>query len=271
MGCKTIAKRLLKVGHTKEVVSRDTVARSLKRGNPERLVFQPQDKRQRLTVTHKAKRVAWANQHQTQDFTKWMWVDSKIFRQHKASNRRRWQRRGKLRPMEVENHPNQAHMYAALTPHGVSELVAVSGTTGLRNQRGKGVSAAEYSHIIERLLVPAGNRLFIGQPFIVYEDGAPPHSSKLAAATWAKYPHIKVVRSPPCSPDLNPIENLWNIIDDKMMGMQFQSFPKFLTELQRQWATIDTSLCLKLCKSVKARVTKLLDRAGSHIERNIYS
>ena len=53
----TIARRLYMAGHTEDLVSRHTIARSLKRGRPPGLCFRALDKRQRLTGTHKAKRV----------------------------------------------------------------------------------------------------------------------------------------------------------------------------------------------------------------------
>ena len=258
-------------GHTEDLVSRHTIARSLKRGRPEGLCFRALDKRQRLTGTHKAKRVQWANDHKKSNFANWMWVDSKVFVQHKASHRKRWQRRGKQQPCEVEKHPNKAHMYGALTSNGLSRLLPVSGTTGMRIEGCKGVGAKEYSRVIEDLLVPEGNRLFQGQPFVVVEDGAPAHRSQLASRTWKKHPHIAVKRATPCSPDIHPLENVWNIVDDKMMGMNFRSFNRFLNELQSQWAKIGPPLCKKLCDSVPRRLIKVLERGGSHIERNIYT
>jgi hypothetical protein len=100
----------------------------------------------------------------------------------------------------------------------------------------KGVGANEYNGVIEDLLVPEGNRLFQGQPFVVVDDGAPAHRSQLASRTWKKHAHMTVKRAAPRSPGLHPLENVWNVVDDKMMGMNFGCFGRFLNELQSLWA-----------------------------------
>ncbi len=74
-----IARRLYIAEHIEDLVSRHTIARSLKRGRPEGLCFRALDKRQRLTGTHKAKRVQSANEQKKSNFTNWMWVGSKVF------------------------------------------------------------------------------------------------------------------------------------------------------------------------------------------------
>ena len=162
-------------------------------------------------------------------------------------------------------------MYGALTSNGVSRLLPVSGTTGMRIKGCKGVGAKEYNRVIEDLLVPEGNRLFQGQPFVVVEDGAPAHRSQLASRTWKKHPRITVKRATPCSPGIHPLENVWDIVDDKMMGMNFGCYCRFLNELQSQWAKIGPSLCKKLRDSVPRRLIKVLERGGSHIERSIHT
>lgn len=271
LGSKVIAARLQQVGHTSELVSPSTVRRSLKRGKPEGLSFKVIDKRQRITEAHKQQRVQWARQHKNTNFENWMWTDSKIWRQHKASSRGRWQRKRNQAPQEMEKHPNQAHMYGALTMHGVSRLHAVTGTTGMPKTSRKGVGAEEYCRVIEEIWVPEGNRLFGGREFVVYEDGAPAHRSKMAARTWAKYPHIKVVRAPPVSCDISPLENLWNLVEDKMVGLRFESFQKFMNAVVREWGCVRTDLCQQLCSSVPRRLWKVLSARGGHIERNIYT
>jgi hypothetical protein len=191
--------------------------------------------------------------------------------QHEASHRKRWQRRGKQQPFEVEKHPNKAFVYGALTSNGLSRLLPVSGTAGMRVEGCKGVGAKEYNRVIEDLLVPEGNGLFQGQPFVVVEDGAPAHRSQLVSRTWNKHPHITVRRVAPCSLGIHPLENVWNIVDDNMMGMNSGCFSRFLNEPQSQRAQIGPPLCKTLCDSVPRRLIEVLERGGAHIERSIHT
>lgn len=111
--CKTIATRLFHTGHTTTRVSPETVRRALQRGS-HGLLYRTMDKRQRLTLTHKAKRVAWAEQYMHESFGNWMWTDSKIFLEQKVSSKGHWQRKGQQPTVEVDKHPNKIHVYAGL-------------------------------------------------------------------------------------------------------------------------------------------------------------
>jgi hypothetical protein len=158
--------------------------------------------------------------------------------QHEASHRKRWQRRGKQQTFEVEQHPNKAFVYGVLTSTGLSRLLPVSGITGMRVKGCKGVGAKEYNRVIEDLLVPGGNRWFQGQPLVVVEDGAPAHMSEFASRAWNKHPHMtmNVTVVAPCSPGIHPLENVWNIVHDKMLRMNFGCFSRFQNKLQSRWA-----------------------------------
>lgn len=232
------------------------------------------DKRQALNGVHKRKRKGYGLQVKTHGyygmFRNWMWVDSKVFQQNKVSLHRRWQPRRSRMVQYTVKHPNQLHMYSAMTANGVASLRTVSGTTGYKLFGTKGVGAREFVSVIHNTLVPEGSRLFHGEPFTVYLDGAPAHTAKVTKAAWETYPDIKVVMGPPCSPDLNPIENLWAIVDRKMMGLTFKSQAAFENALRREWANLPVNLCQKLAESMPKRID-MVSKSGGHIERNLYS
>ena len=67
------------------------------------------------------------------------------------------------------------------------------------------MNAASYVQILETTLLPAVNVLFHGDKYRFMQDNDPKHTSKRAQEFFAEYDWWK---TPPESPDLNPIENL---------------------------------------------------------------
>ena len=55
-----------------------------------------------------------------------------------------------------------------------------------------------------------------------FQDGAPCHTSKHSMG-WLKDNGVKVLPWPGNSPDLNPIENAWNVIKNRLKNRQFKN------------------------------------------------
>ena len=66
--------------------------------------------------------------------------------------------------------------------------------------------------------------------------------------------NIKVIDWPPYSPDLNPIENLWSIMKDKLKGKKFISMSSMKSKLIKLWENIDEDLVKRLCESIYNRI-----------------
>ena len=50
-------------------------------------------------------------------------------------------------------------------------------------------------------------------------DGAPAHKTKIVSK-WLESLHIKIIDWPGNSPDLNPIENIWNVMKNRVQEAQ---------------------------------------------------
>jgi transposase len=71
---------------------------------------------------------------------------------------------------------------------------------------------------------------------------------------------------PPRSPDLNPIEHIWSLIDQRISGIRFNSLTQLEEELARQWNNITTTECLNLIESMPERIRLCLKAKGGYFD-----
>jgi transposase len=77
---------------------------------------------------------------------------------------------------------------------------------------------------------------------------------------------IEVLEWPAKSPDLNPIENVWSILKQRVR----KRLPKTLEELEsiiyEEWWRIDDFIVSNLCGSIHSRIEKCILAHGRQIE-----
>jgi hypothetical protein len=64
------------------------------------------------------------------------------------------------------------------------------------------------------------------------------------------------------SPDLNPIENLWNIMKDGLKSKDMGSAPKLRAELKKLWVTLDQAMLQNLSDSIPRRLQMVINAKG---------
>ena len=80
------------------------------------------------------------------------------------------------------------------------------------------MDAAKYRDILDNNLEQSAVTLGIQDNYIFQHDNDPKHASKLVKE-FLRFKCIDVPDHPPQSPDLNPIENLWDKLD-RMIKME---------------------------------------------------
>lgn len=276
MSATKIAQRLHEIGHTKTQVDPTTILRWLKTGRaPVR--FLPWVRRHRLTDVHKHKRLSWAREHRAVDWSTVLFTDSHIFQTGKHTGRKRQQRQNARKQRETHATGLKLHVYAGMGARGTTDLYFVTGTAGVQFRSSytgkicKGVGAEEYCSVIRKNLIPGGRKLFGRADFQVYQDGATAHTARLTRTCWSEYPEVKVIQAAALSPDLNLIENLWQILDRKLDGRQFKSITALKAAAVAAWRSIPVATCQQLVEGMLQRLQKVEANHGGHIERNIYS
>lgn len=114
--------------------------------------------------------------------------------------------------------------------------------------------------------MPSGKQL-IGNGFIFAHDNDPKHTA-ISVTNYLKRKvekgEIKVLSWPSQSPDLNPIENLWNIV--KMQRKKFKATSKddLFSKIQRIWRELPINTLTKLVESIPTRIQAVIAAKGGH-------
>ncbi len=70
---------------------------------------------------------------------------------------------------------------------------------------------------------------------------------------------------PPNSPDLNPIENIWNILKSKVARTKTTTALEFENLIMDKWFTITMETINAVIDSMSSRILKLIENKGDYI------
>lgn len=121
------------------------------------------------------------------------------------------------------------------------------------------LNAESFVNILQNTFLPYKRK--IRGPIIHQQDNDPKHTSALARKWFADH-RINVMKWPPQSPDLNPIEMLWIDVDKAIK----EKAPVNKMDLENcvinAWNNIPKDRCIRLVDSMKRRCMEVIERKG---------
>lgn len=151
--------------------------------------------------------------------------------------------------------------------HGGASVMVWGGITGrLKTELAfcsGGMNAAKYQELLHDYLLPFIT-LTEDENIIFQQDNAPIH---VAATTkkWFQDFGIPILEWPACSPDLNPIENIWGILARKVYDQekpQINNIPQLKQRLQSCWFEILSTVLKELIDSIPDRLIEVIKNKG---------
>lgn len=118
-----------------------------------------------------------------------------------------------------------------------------------------------YKSILEENLLTSATKLGLDhKTFMFQQDNDPKHSSYLVQE-WLIY-HCKQLKTPPQSPDLNPIEHVWDLLEKRIRKHRITSKESLKSALKDEWGEIDPNETNNLVKSMRRRLEAVIKAKG---------
>ena len=141
------------------------------------------------------------------------------------------------------------------------------------------MDAPVYVNILQQTLLPFietvypdGHRYILQQTLTIYQDHVchrfmqdndPKHTSKMGRAFLDRH-NITWWKTPPESPDLNPIENLWHELKEYLRR---EVKPKTKTELVdgivEFWGSVSSEKCRKYIRHLDKGIPRVIELGGA--------
>lgn len=89
-----------------------------------------------------------------------------------------------------------------------------------------------------------------------------PGGARLRLPGWFRLNNVPLLRTPPMSPDLSPIENLWHIVKRKIAGRHFQTKNQLWEAVLAAWNSIPLGSLISLLDSMPRRIEAVIKSRG---------
>ena len=123
-----------------------------------------------------------------------------------------------------------------------------------------------YLNIFKHNLQPAVEKLNLHRDYYFQQDNDPKHTSHVVRE-WLLYNVRKQLKTPPESPDLNPIEHLWWKVKHRLNNndrKKARSKKELKIAIQEIWNSIPSTVTKHLVESMPRRLQAVLDAKGGH-------
>ena len=272
---RSMAKKLTNMGNA---VSKDTVHRYLTKDLKVHPYKRP--KTPKLTEFHKKNRLTFCMDKvnwTVDDWKRILWSDEspyELFHPSNAQNDRIWAKdNAQVTPRQTVKFPAKVMVWGMVSYQALSTLHILPQKQTINAKyyideilEGPCIHALrrtdEIGGILERKMMPDMSKA------IFMQDGAPAHTAR-RTQDWCRQnlPGFwEKQKWPGNSPDLNPIENIWSIVQDKIDRMKPAVNVDGLEKmLENAWASIDPDILERLYLGMPMRIQKCIELSGDYI------
>lgn len=142
-------------------------------------------------------------------------------------------------------------VWGSMAANGVGRLEFIDTT----------MNAQLYCQILDDHLFQSADKLSMPPDFIFQQDNDPKHTAKLTKAYFEEN-GVQVLDWPAQSPDLNPIEHLWEMLENKIGDRRLKSKDQLKAALTTAWGQLDAQHIRNLVESMPRRLAAVIKAKG---------
>jgi transposase len=285
-GAGHVAKTLLAEGVTSKLVHKSTVIRNARKAanlqHGKKLLAVKGKPMKAISQKNTVKRLKFARANKRRSWGLVLFSDRKKFHFRYPGTKFkkvRWVIGDSAANQERVHQPSKpqcVNIYAGISKFGMTVVHMVAGTSkhksNHKNKKGvpaKNITASEYVEVMQKTLLPEGQRLFTAQGISTWyfqQDNDPSHSSaKDIIQQWnaSKGSSVQLLPGwPPNSPDLNIIENVWAWVQAEVDKMGCKTFDEFKAAVALKVAEVPKAMISNLYRSLDKRMSKVCQNEG---------
>lgn len=242
---------------TGKTVSPSTIRRTLKKGGYNGRVAR---RKYFVSKVNKIKRLEFAKQYEHHDMNYWkkvIFTDESKYNIFGSDGRCRvWRKKNTELKKEnlkgtVKHGGGSVMVWGCMSASGVGKLHFIDGI----------MDQYVYIDILKQNLRASAEKMGLYNDFIFQQDNDPKHSA-LNARLYVLYNTPHYMKTPPQSPDVNPIEHLWDELERRIRTRKISNKVELKQALQEEWLLIEEKVTQNLVESMQRRLKAIIKSKG---------
>jgi transposase len=215
-----------------------------------------------LSKTNKKKRLEFAKIYENYSFHYVIFTDEttiELFR----NTALQFKKKGEERPVKERGHFKISMMiWCGISWQGKTKVALIPDY--YQNSKSK-MNSGVYCQVLESTLLPFANKRYPDGWWYLLQDNAPIHKSKTTLEFFGEK-LIKVIDFPPTSPDLNPIEKIWNELKRMVEERAPQSKVELKKSIKECWQKISLRQIRAHIKTLPKILRKAIEKEGEFVD-----
>ncbi|CAM4961677.1 unnamed protein product [Rotaria socialis] len=185
-----------------------------------------------LTEEHKERRVEWAKEHLNDDWKATIFTDESSFQLFRNTIRR-WSKCAAEEKKRIPKNRQKVHVSGSISYRGRIVFHSFQNI----------MDSNYYIEILENNLIMNAKRQFKTK-WRLQQDNDPKHRSS-KTERWLSENVPVVMNWPANSPDLNPIENIWNIMKHRIEKRKPKNINELKIFIDEEWNSIEKNVIIR--------------------------